>query len=33
VHRVFRTQGQEAFLEGHEYAFDRIGGVPWADQV
>jgi hypothetical protein len=28
VHRVFRTQGQEAFLEGHEYAFDRIGGVP-----
>jgi transposase len=30
VHRVFRTQGQEAFLEGHEYAFDRIGGVPHA---
>jgi transposase len=29
VHRVFRTQGQEAFLEGHEYAFDRIGGVPF----
>jgi transposase len=29
VHRVFRTQGQEAFLEGHEYAFDRIGGVPY----
>lgn len=29
VHRVFRTQGQEAFLEGHEYAFDRLGGVPY----
>jgi hypothetical protein len=29
MHRVFRTQGQEAFLEGHEYAFDRIGGVPY----
>jgi transposase len=29
VHRAFRTQGQEAFLEGHEYAFDRIGGVPY----
>jgi transposase len=28
VHRVFRTQGQEAFLEGHVYAFDQIGGVP-----
>jgi hypothetical protein len=29
VHRAFRTQGQEAFLEGHEYAFERIGGVPY----
>jgi hypothetical protein len=29
VHRVFRTQGQEAFLEGHVYAFDRIDGVPY----
>jgi transposase len=28
VHRVFRTQGQEAFLEGHVYAFDHLGGVP-----
>ena len=28
VHRAFLTQGQEAFLEGHEYAFDRLGGVP-----
>jgi hypothetical protein len=22
------SQGQEAFLEGHVYAFDRLGGVP-----
>src|SRR4030095_6015021 len=29
VQRAFRPQGQEAFLEGHEYAFDRIGGVPY----
>ena len=29
VHRAFGTQGQEAFLEGHAYAFDRLGGVPW----
>jgi transposase len=28
VHRVFRTQGQEAFLEGHVYALDCLGGVP-----
>ena len=28
VHRAFGTQGQEAFLEGHVYAFDRLGGVP-----
>lgn len=28
VHRVFASQSQEAFLEGHVYAFDRIGGVP-----
>ncbi|WP_239591662.1 IS21 family transposase [Mycolicibacterium tusciae] len=28
VHRVFASQGQEAFLEGHVYAFDRLGGVP-----
>jgi hypothetical protein len=25
VHRAFATQGQEAFLEGHVYAF-RLGG-------
>ena len=28
VHRAFPTQGQEAFLEGHVYAFDQLGGVP-----
>jgi hypothetical protein len=29
VHRAFGTQGQEAFLEGHVYAFERLGGVPF----
>jgi transposase len=29
VHRAFGTQGQEAFLEGHVYAFAQLGGVPW----
>src|SRR4051794_10060933 len=29
VHRVFASQGQEAFLEGHIHAFERLGGVPW----
>ena len=28
VHRASATFGQEAFLEGHVYAFDRLGGVP-----
>lgn len=28
VHRVYPTQGQEAFLEGHIEAFNAIGGVP-----
>jgi hypothetical protein len=28
VHRAFLTQGQEAFLEGHVWAFDQLGGVP-----
>ncbi len=28
AHRAFLTQGQEAFLEGHVYAFERLGGVP-----
>ncbi|GFG83919.1 hypothetical protein MALGJ_05950 [Mycolicibacter algericus] len=27
AHRAFLTQGQEAFLEGHVYGFDRLGGV------
>ncbi len=30
VHRVFASQGQEAFLEGHVYAFDRLGGADHA---
>jgi hypothetical protein len=29
VHRAFGTQGQEAFLEGHEHAFTELGGVPF----
>jgi transposase len=28
VHQAFLTQGQEAFLEGHAYALERLGGVP-----
>lgn len=28
VHRVYSTQGQEAFLEGHVTAFAALGGVP-----
>ena len=28
VHRAFASQGQEAFLEGHLYAFEALGGVP-----
>ncbi|MDP3972574.1 MAG: hypothetical protein Q8P61_06670 [Candidatus Nanopelagicales bacterium] len=28
VHRVFATQSQEAFLEGHIEAFNALGGVP-----
>jgi hypothetical protein len=28
VHQAFLTQGQEAFLEGHAYALQRLGGVP-----
>lgn len=28
VHRVYSTQGQEAFLEGHIAAFEEVGGVP-----
>ncbi|MET1156702.1 IS21 family transposase [Arthrobacter sp.] len=28
IHRVYPTQAQEAFLEGHVEAFNEIGGVP-----
>lgn len=28
IHRVYPTQAQEAFLEGHVEAFEAIGGVP-----
>ena len=28
AHRASLSQGQEAFLEGHVYAFERLGGVP-----
>lgn len=28
AHRASATFGQEAFLEGHVYAFERLGGVP-----
>lgn len=28
VHRVFASQGQEAFVEGHLAAFTELGGVP-----
>ncbi len=29
VHRVFASQGQEAFIEGHVHAFETLGGVPF----
>lgn len=28
VHRAYSTQGQEAFLDGHQQAFEVFGGVP-----
>jgi transposase len=28
IHRVYPTQGQEAFLQGHVEAFEELGGVP-----
>jgi transposase len=28
IHRIYPTQAQEAFLEGHVEAFNEIGGVP-----
>ncbi|MGH3304475.1 MAG: IS21 family transposase, partial [Streptosporangiaceae bacterium] len=30
VHRVYASQAQEAFLEGHVAAFEVIGGVPFS---
>lgn len=30
MHRVFATAGQEAFFEGHVYAFRVLGGIPRA---
>lgn len=30
AHRAYLTQGQEAFLEGHVYGFERLGGIPVA---
>jgi transposase len=32
AHRASLSQGQEAFLESHVYAFGRLGGVP-LDQI
>ena len=29
VHKAFASQGQEAFLDGHQHAFDELGGVPF----
>ncbi len=29
VHRVYATEAQEAFMEGHVEAFRVLGGVPW----
>ncbi len=29
VHKAFGTQGQEAFLDGHQHAFTELGGVPF----
>lgn len=28
VHRAYATASQEAFLDGHRYAFEQLGGVP-----
>lgn len=28
VHRIYPTEGQEAFLEGHVDAFNELGGIP-----
>ncbi|HEX4100684.1 MAG TPA: IS21 family transposase [Pseudonocardiaceae bacterium] len=29
VHKAFASQSQESFLDGHEYAFTMLGGVPF----
>jgi transposase len=29
AHKAFVSQGQEAFLDGHQYAFTQLGGVPF----
>ena len=29
MHRVFASQGQEAFLEGHVAAFEVFNGIPF----
>ena len=29
VHKAFASQGQEAFLDGHQHAFDQLGGIPF----
>jgi len=31
AHQAFLTQGQEAFLEGHVHAFERLGGYAGVD--
>jgi hypothetical protein len=29
VHKAFTSQSQEAFLDGHRHAFEKLGGVPF----
>jgi hypothetical protein len=29
VHKAFASQAQESFLDGHQYAFEMFGGVPF----
>jgi transposase len=29
VHRVYASQAQETFLDGHVTAFEVTGGLPW----
>jgi hypothetical protein len=31
VHKAFGTQGQEAFLDGHQHAFTELGGYAGVD--